>query len=95
MSAIIFIIRIMRIGRAHPWVARWSAPKSTAAAGQGLVEYALILVLVAIVCIIALSAFGDQVSALLGTSGNALTCVMDTDCDSSDAAALEAGGSTS
>ena len=37
--------------------------------GQGLVEYALILVLIAIVVIIALTALGDQV----GTTFNTIT----------------------
>ncbi len=32
--------------------------------GQGLVEYALIIVLIAIVCIVALGALGDRVSAV-------------------------------
>ncbi len=33
--------------------------------GQGLVEYGLILALVAIVCVISLVFFGDQLSSLL------------------------------
>jgi len=33
--------------------------------GQGLVEYGLILVIVAIVCVVSLVFFGDQLSSLL------------------------------
>lgn len=40
--------------------------------GQGLVEYALILVLVAIVVIVILSALGGQVNAALNTVNSAL-----------------------
>jgi hypothetical protein len=34
--------------------------------GQGLVEYGLIMLLVAVVCAVSLLFFGDQLSALLG-----------------------------
>jgi Flp pilus assembly pilin Flp len=34
-------------------------------AGQGLVEYGLILLLAAVVCVVSLLFFGDQLSALL------------------------------
>jgi Flp pilus assembly pilin Flp len=34
-------------------------------AGQGLVEYGLILALMAIVCVVSLLFFGDQLSSLL------------------------------
>jgi len=34
--------------------------------GQGLAEYGLILVLVALAVVVALTAFGDQIAALLG-----------------------------
>jgi pilus assembly protein Flp/PilA len=40
--------------------------------GQGLVEYALILVLVAIVVIVALQFLGGQVSGLMHTVGNSV-----------------------
>lgn len=33
--------------------------------GQGLVEYGLILVIVAVVCVVSLVFFGDQLSSLL------------------------------
>jgi Flp pilus assembly pilin Flp len=33
--------------------------------GQGLVEYGLILVIVAVVCVVSLLFFGDQLSSLL------------------------------
>ena len=41
--------------------------------GQGLVEYALILVLVSIVAIAALDAIGTNVTSVLNTVANALT----------------------
>ncbi len=41
--------------------------------GQGLVEYALILVLVAIVVIVVLGLLGDQVSAVFTNVTEALT----------------------
>jgi pilus assembly protein Flp/PilA len=40
--------------------------------GQGLAEYALILVLVAIVAIVALTFLGGQVTKVLSTIGNSL-----------------------
>lgn len=40
--------------------------------GQGLIEYALILVLVAIVVIVILSALGDQVNNAFSTVNSAL-----------------------
>ena len=40
--------------------------------GQGLVEYGLILSLVAIGCILALTGLKTQIVAVLGTVGNAL-----------------------
>jgi pilus assembly protein Flp/PilA len=41
--------------------------------GQGLVEYALILVLIAIVVIVILGLLGTQVSTIFSTIQNALT----------------------
>ncbi len=41
--------------------------------GQGLVEYALILVLIAIVVIVALTFLGTQVNAIFEEIGSALT----------------------
>ena len=41
--------------------------------GQGLVEYALILVLVAIVVIVVLGLLGDQVSSVFTSVTDALT----------------------
>ena len=41
--------------------------------GQGLVEYALILVLVSIVAIAALKALGGSISGILNTVANTLT----------------------
>jgi Flp pilus assembly pilin Flp len=40
--------------------------------GQGLVEYALILVLMAAVCVVSLVFFGDQLSSLLSLIATAV-----------------------
>ncbi len=40
--------------------------------GQGLVEYALILVLIAVAVILVLTFLGEQVGDILGTVGSAL-----------------------
>lgn len=50
--------------------AGWSDPPSESGSlarqqGQGLVEYGLILVIVAVVCVVSLVFFGDQLSSLL------------------------------
>jgi pilus assembly protein Flp/PilA len=44
------------------FVQTWFANLETEEEGQGLVEYALIIVLIAIVCIVALTALGGRVS---------------------------------
>ncbi len=40
--------------------------------GQGLVEYGLILIIVAVVCVLSLLFFGDQLSALLSLVASAV-----------------------
>jgi pilus assembly protein Flp/PilA len=40
--------------------------------GQGLAEYALILALIAILCVIALTFLKDQITTILSSIGNAL-----------------------
>jgi Flp pilus assembly pilin Flp len=40
--------------------------------GQGLVEYSLILVVMAVVCVVSLVFFGDQLSSLLSLIGTAV-----------------------
>ena len=40
--------------------------------GQGLAEYGLILTLIAIVCVIALIFFGQQVSTMIDTVGKSV-----------------------
>jgi len=45
--------------------------------GQGLVEYALILVLIAIVVLVALSAMGTNINTIFGEIGDALTGVVE------------------
>jgi pilus assembly protein Flp/PilA len=47
-------------------------PPESAQAGQGLVEYALILVLIAIVAITSLAFFGTSVSGYLSMIGNSI-----------------------
>ena len=46
----------------QPWVYVWVARVVRNQRAQGMVEYALILVLVAIIVVIALSALGRQIS---------------------------------
>ncbi|TVR18419.1 MAG: Flp family type IVb pilin [Anaerolineaceae bacterium] len=46
--------------------------------GQGLVEYALILVLIAVVVIIALTFLGDTIDSIFNTIGNTLNAVPNT-----------------
>ena len=45
---------------------------SSPAAGQGLVEYGLILVLAIAVCVVSLLFFGDQLSTLLSLIASAV-----------------------
>jgi Flp pilus assembly pilin Flp len=52
-------------------VRRWSTDE-----GQSLAEYALILALIAVVCILGTAFFGQQVSSLLSTIGSAIDSVM-------------------
>jgi hypothetical protein len=52
-------------GKAGPPAARRRIAESTCAGGQGLVEYGLILALMAVVCVVSLLFFGDQLSSLL------------------------------
>lgn len=40
--------------------------------GQGLIEYGLILVLMAVVCLVSLVFFGDQLSSLLSLIASAV-----------------------
>ncbi|MGD0123576.1 MAG: hypothetical protein ABSC46_13610 [Candidatus Limnocylindrales bacterium] len=47
-------------------------PASLCAAGQGLIEYGLILGIMAIVCIVSLVFFGDQLSSLLSLIASAV-----------------------
>ncbi len=45
------------------WERRWAGPSQQA--GQGIVEYGLILSLIAVVAIVSLTLFGTQLSAVL------------------------------
>ena len=45
---------------------RISSGRAERQSGQGLIEYGLILVLVAVVCVVSLLFFGDQIAFLLG-----------------------------
>ncbi|MGZ3587111.1 MAG: Flp family type IVb pilin [Candidatus Limnocylindrales bacterium] len=53
---------------AHVW---WSGSLRREG-GQGLAEYALILVLIAVVAIVALVFFGSQIRSMLSTVGNSI-----------------------
>jgi pilus assembly protein Flp/PilA len=53
---------------AHVW---WSGSVRREE-GQGLAEYALILVLIAVVAIVALVFFGSQIRSMLSTVGNSI-----------------------
>jgi Flp pilus assembly pilin Flp len=46
--------------------ARWGE------SGQGLIEYGLILIIMAVVCVISLLFFGDQLSSLLSLIASAV-----------------------
>ena len=64
-----FVARIVAL------VARWSSFRRDEKA-QGLAEYALILALIGIVCIISLLFMGHQVSDQLSTIGSTLNSVV-------------------
>jgi Flp pilus assembly pilin Flp len=46
--------------------------RRAAEAGQGLIEYGLILVIMAVVCVVSLLFFGDQLSSLLSLIASAV-----------------------
>jgi Flp pilus assembly pilin Flp len=52
------------LGRRRP-AGRTSSGRARHQSGQGLIEYGLILVLMAVVCVVSLLFFGDQLSSLL------------------------------
>ncbi len=52
--------------------ARFRRPSAASQAGQGLVEYGLILVLAVVVCIGSLLFFGDELSSLLSLIASAV-----------------------
>jgi Flp pilus assembly pilin Flp len=52
------------LGR-RPMAERTSSGRAKHQSGQGLIEYGLILVLMAVVCVVSLLFFGDQLSTLL------------------------------
>lgn len=60
----------MRVGTGK--TAADAAWRGMSSRGQGLVEYGLILVLVAVVCVISLLFFGDQLSSLLSLIASAV-----------------------
>jgi len=51
---------------------RWIVDTAEVEEGQGLVEYALIIGLVAVLCVAALIVMGGQTSTLLSSLGNTL-----------------------
>ena len=52
--------------------ARRDSPSGGSAAGQGLIEYGLILGIMAVVCVVSLVFFGDQLSSLLSLIASAV-----------------------
>jgi Flp pilus assembly pilin Flp len=54
-------------GRAHLPASAWAGES-----GQGVIEYGLILVIMAVVCVISLVFFGDQLSSLLSLIASAV-----------------------
>jgi Flp pilus assembly pilin Flp len=58
--------------RGPPLTEEFGLPPSLSEAGQGLVEYALVIALVAVMAIVALMFLGDQVSTTLSTVGGQL-----------------------
>ena len=51
---------------------RLGSSRRSTEAGQGLIEYGLILVIMAVVCVISLVFFGDQLSSLLSLIASAV-----------------------
>ena len=49
----------------RPLAGRTPSGRAEHQSGQGLIEYGLILVLMAVVCVVSLLFFGDQLSTLL------------------------------
>jgi Flp pilus assembly pilin Flp len=58
--------RTSRYRRRPSLARRASAVRRSHQAGQGIVEYGLILAIMVVVCIVALVFFGDQLAAILG-----------------------------
>jgi pilus assembly protein Flp/PilA len=54
------------------WVAPWRSRRDAAEEGQGLVEYGLILSLIAIVAILSLIFLGGTLSTMLSDVGNSV-----------------------
>ena len=48
------------------------AQRRSGEAGQGLIEYGLILVIMSVVCVVSLLFFGDQLSSLLSLIASAV-----------------------
>jgi Flp pilus assembly pilin Flp len=51
---------------------RLGRPTRWGESGQGLIEYGLILVIMAVVCVVSLLFFGDQLSSLLSLIASAI-----------------------
>ena len=50
----------------------WTEGPRSGEAGQGLIEYGLILVIMSVVCVVSLLFFGDQLSSLLSLIASAV-----------------------
>jgi Flp pilus assembly pilin Flp len=51
----------------HGWISRTRTER-----GAGLVEYSLLIAAIALVCLIAVEAFGGNVDSTIETSGNSI-----------------------
>ena len=56
----------------YEFVAAWLSSRARSERGASLVEYALLLALIALVCIIALQFLGDKASEQFNSVGNSL-----------------------
>ena len=70
----------LAILRLYAFVQGWLAGLRDDERGQGLTEYALIIALIAVVCIVAVLALGNQISTLFGTVKNCLAAANNTSC---------------
>ena len=56
----------------YVWLASWLRSKPTTARGASLVEYALLLALIAVACIVAITALGRKASSQFSSISSAV-----------------------